>query len=106
MSDHHAPRAERAAAEVRTRVLSPRSMSGLAVNLSESGMLLEIERPPLVPIGKDIQLQFQLPDAPRAITTRATVTRHDGKNRMGIRFVMMPSDELVLIRAFIAQGSR
>lgn len=98
------PRANRAAAEVRTRVLSPRSMSGLAVNLSESGMLLEIERPPLVPIGKDLQLQFHLPGTARPITTRATVMRHEGKTRMGIRFVMMPSDELVLIRSFIELG--
>jgi len=101
--DDQTPRAERAASEVRTRVLSPRSMSGLAVNLSETGMLLEIERPPLVPIGKDLQLQFQLPGA-RAITTRATVVRHDGKNRMGVRFVMMSNDELLLIRHFVDGG--
>lgn len=95
--------ATRARAELRVRVLSPKAMSGFSVDLSESGMLIRVERPPLIPVGKEVQVQFQLSKTTKPIRARGEVMRHEGKDMMGIRFLMLPLEEVQALKAFVAQ---
>lgn len=95
----------RAKCDFRVRILSPRSASGVAVDISESGLLVALERPPLVPEGKEIQVQFQLDRKQRPITLRGQVMRHADRVSMGIKFLMLPMEEVQAIAKLVAAGT-
>lgn len=86
---------------VRARITSPKSISGHIGDISRTGLLLVVERPPLIPVGKEVHLQFQLPGQSKPIRARAEVMRHQGRTAMGLRFVMLPLDEVQAIEAYI-----
>lgn len=90
--------------DFRVRILSPRSVSGLAVDISESGLQIALQRPPLVPEGKEVQVQFQLDRKQRPITVRGEVMRHADRVSMGIRFLMLPVEEMQAIAKVVAVG--
>ena len=89
---------------VRARITSPKSMSGHIANISRTGLLFVAQRPPLVPVGKEVHLQFQLPGQSRPIKGRAEVIRHHDRTSMGLRFVMLPLDEAQAIEAYIEKA--
>jgi hypothetical protein len=94
----------RARCDVRVRILTPKSGSAICKDISQSGMLLEMQRPPLIPEGKEIQVQFQLDRKQRPIGARAEVMRHASRTAMGIRFLMLDIDEMQAIAAYVAAG--
>ena len=94
----------RALCELRVRILSPKSGSAICKDISQSGMLIELQRPPLIPEGKEIQISFQLDRKKRPISARAEVMRHASRTAMGVRFLMLPMDEMQAIAAFVAAG--
>lgn len=96
--------APRVRCEVRVRVLSPKAASGMARDISQTGMLLELARPPLIPVGKELQVQFQLDKKHKPITARAQVRRHAEKNAMGIKFLMLPMESVQEIGTYVENG--
>ncbi len=89
---------------LRARITSPKSMSGHIADISRAGLLFSVERGPLVPVGKEVHLQFQLPGQSRPIRARAEVMRHHDRTSMGLRFVMLPLDEVQAIEAYIQKA--
>ena len=96
----------RARSEMRVRILVPKPASGVALDISQSGMLLEMQRPPLVPVGKEVQVQFQLDRKQRPISARGEVIRHAGRTMMGIKFLMLPLDVVQAIAVYVESNEK
>jgi CheY-like chemotaxis protein len=73
-------------------------VEGLALDLSQTGMLLEV-RAPLHP-GDDLDLRFHTPDR-NLIEARARVVRQAGAARFGVQFAGLGSAERERIRRFV-----
>jgi DNA-binding response OmpR family regulator len=73
-------------------------VEGLALDLSQTGMLLEV-RAPLHP-GDDLDLRFHTPDR-NVIEARARVVREAGATRFGVQFAALGSAERERIRRFV-----
>jgi hypothetical protein len=93
--------AARGRADFRVRITSPRATSGLAKDVSLAGMMIEVNRPPLIPVGKDVMLSFQLPGSKAKISTRGEVVRHVGHTGMGVKFIRLAVDETQAIAAYV-----
>lgn len=80
-------------------------MLGHSVNLSASGMLLQLEE--VLPPSAQLALQFFLQDAQAPIRTTSEVVRAEftgGAPRYGVRFVDMPSSQRTEIDRFVRLG--
>jgi CheY-like chemotaxis protein len=76
---------------------------GTALNISETGMLAEVEGP--VPIGTRVTLHIELPGSNAPVACAAQVVREDAPGRYGVRFERLERDGLLRIRGFVASGS-
>jgi PAS domain S-box-containing protein len=78
-------------------------LSGVALNISVHGMLLETDDALLV--GSKLDLSFRLPEASEELRVVGQVVRaagmHDGRPRYGVRFVVLRGDARDLIREFV-----
>ena len=88
-------------AQLRARILSPKPGSGMLLDISTTGLLIEVARPPLIPEGTPVQLQFKLPGSKKDLKTHGEVVRHAGTTMMGIRFTRLDADDHAAISAFI-----
>lgn len=59
-------------------------VTGQSVNLSASGVLVEL--PELPPVGAGVELEFSLPGSPRSLTLAGVVARQQSADSVGIRF--------------------
>jgi DNA-binding response OmpR family regulator len=73
-------------------------VEGIALDLSQTGMLLEV-RAPLHP-GDDLDLRFRTPDR-SLIEAHARVVRQAGAVRFGVQFAGLGSSERERIRRFV-----
>lgn len=69
-----------------------------AVNLSETGMLIEC---PGLDVGGEMHFSFQLPSRPEVITGRARVSRQAAPDQYGVEFSEISGESLELILGFI-----
>jgi len=67
-------------------------------------MLIELQRPPLIPEGKEVQVQFQIDRKQRPISARAQVMRHADRVSMGIKFLMLPMETMQTIEKYVEAG--
>jgi len=81
---------------------SPESQhtTGMAVNLSTKGLLLESQGP--LSLGVDIDLSFVLPDSRGDLVAHGEVVRRDPWGRYGIQFDRLEAEGAERIRAFVS----
>lgn len=78
------------------------TLLGHTVNLSTTGMLLQVDR--TLPPAARVTLQFFLEDSTRPIRVRSEIVRAEftgGAPRYGVRFVDVASEQQVLIHSFV-----
>jgi hypothetical protein len=73
-----------------------RTVWGEVRNLSISGLLVEIERGPLLRRGSELQVVFDVGEF--EVATRAEVIRHQGRTGMGLRFLRLDAEEMAAIK--------
>jgi DNA-binding response OmpR family regulator len=71
----------------------------LAVNLSESGMLLETRLD--LGVRQEVTLEFKLPDGDHHVHGRARVVRVAGTRQFGLEFTDLEPEDAPRIRAFL-----
>lgn len=71
----------------------------LAVNLSESGMLLETRLE--LGVRQEVTLEFKLPDGDHHVHGRARVVRLAGTRQFGLEFTDLEPEDAPRIRAFL-----
>lgn len=76
---------------------------GAVLNISETGMLVEVESP--LPVGADIELRFSLEGTDGPILCSAQVVREAAPGCYGVHFHRLERAGLLRIRGFVAAGS-
>jgi len=86
------------------KVMAARTISGIAVDVSEGGMLVEAEmaHPRL---GSELQLKFSLPGSKERTKIRVEVVRHAGPKRFGVRFLRLDASQLSAITAYVRDAA-
>ena len=79
--------------------LGDRRLDWSALNISETGMLLEPSRG--LEVGQEIDLAFHLPGLPQPLKLRAKVVRKEPSDRIAVEFVNMALEEKASIRHHI-----
>lgn len=72
-----------------------------ALNLSESGILLETDIE--LHVGDDLDLRFHLPDAAATVSGCGRVMRHAGRHRYGVEFYGLEGDGPDLVRQYVTR---
>jgi c-di-GMP-binding flagellar brake protein YcgR len=94
------PRAESSPPlEVKVEV-GGRTIPGVALDVSQGGMLLDTQSA-APPDDTELHVKFRLPGRKQRITARAEVVRQAGASRFGVRFLMLGSEELAALDAFV-----
>jgi CheY-like chemotaxis protein len=73
-----------------------------SVNISEGGMLLESSGG--LEVGRELDLQFNLPGVPEGLNPRAKVVGREPPDRMAVQFLLKSAQDQDSLRRFI-QGS-
>jgi len=82
------------------KVMSARTVSGQALDISEGGMLIDAEMgQPRV--GSELQLKFRLPSMKDRIVVRAEVVRHADGRRFGVKFLRLDASQLTAIASYV-----
>lgn len=76
---------------------------GQALNLSESGMLIEADVP--LGLGDDLELSFQLSEDGAPVRVHGRVRRIAAGTRFGIEFLRFEGDGAETIRAFVEKAA-
>ncbi len=74
-------------------------LRGMSVNISQSGMLLELGR--TWDVGTKVKLSFRIPAASSPMEVGGIVVRTDNEKRTGIQFTSLGSGEMLGLRAFL-----
>lgn len=82
------------------KVLGTRTANGRALDVSTSGMLLEVDQPP-PRVGSEVQLKLRLPGAKTRMTPTAVVVRHSGPREFAVRFLRLSNDELEALQQYV-----
>jgi hypothetical protein len=80
----------------------PAGRSGLALNMSAGGVLVECAGLGLSP-GDDVDLRLPIPGLSAAVKGRARVVRHPVEQHLGLRFEAFSGDGDVRVREYLAQ---
>ena len=96
-------------AKVREARSDGSTIYGKTLNVSANGILIEIES--LITIGRNVEVEFFLPDDPEPLHVRGRVIRRTSELDLfhpafGIRFLEMPEKDQVRIEAFVAERER
>ena len=78
------------------------AMWGTVVNLSPSGMLVELDFP-LAP-GTDLDFTFRLPGDEEPVAGWGQIVRRATPSRYGVRFDGLKDDAVERLRSFVARG--
>lgn len=82
------------------KVLAARTVSGLALDVSEGGMLIQAEMSPPRP-GSELQIKFRLPGDKQRTVVRAEVVRQAGGKQFGVRFLRLDAGVLSAIASYV-----
>jgi hypothetical protein len=80
------------------------AMWGTVVNISASGMLVELGFP-LDP-GTDLDFTFRLPGEEEPVSGWGQIVRRATPSRYGVRFDGLKDDSVVRLRSFVAKGEK
>jgi len=85
------------------------TLFGKTLNVSSTGLLVEIES--LISIGRQVEIEFFLPEDPAPLRAAARVVRRTAEldvfhPAFGVRFVEMAPADLARIDAFVARRER
>lgn len=85
------------------------TLFGKTLNVSANGILIEIES--LITIGRNVDVEFFLPDDPQALHARGRVIRRTTELDLfhpafGIRFLEMPEKDQARIETYVAERER
>jgi len=87
---------------VDVRVTQPGPINVKALDISQSGMLLEVPQSAAHwALGKDLQLQFTLPAQSQVIKAGASVVRKQGATHLGVRFTRLLSEDLQALQQYV-----
>ena len=76
-----------------------KEIKATSVNISESGMLLELTDE--MPVGLEAEMEFLIPQASEPVRVRAKVARKENPDRVGIRFLSLTPAEKIAIQRYI-----
>lgn len=82
------------------KLLAARTLSGVARDVSSSGMLLEIEGA-LPRIGAEVQVKFLLPGDRERMVANAAVVRHAGPKLIGLRFLRLSNGDMSRLQRYV-----
>jgi c-di-GMP-binding flagellar brake protein YcgR len=85
------------------KVMAARTVSGVAFDVSEGGMLIDAEMAQ-PRVGSELQLKFRLPGAKERTMVRAEVVRHADGKKFGVKFLRLDAGQLAAIAAFVKAG--
>jgi hypothetical protein len=85
--------------------LGEAEVAAAAINLSETGMLIECRQLRLQ-VGSELHFAFQFPEQPGLISGRARVARVAGAHQFGIEFTDLEGEFLQRIRGFMEALAR
>jgi hypothetical protein len=82
------------------KILGTRTASGRVVDISTSGMLIEVDHSP-PKVGSEVQLKLQLPGEKVRLQPTVAVVRHASPRQFAVRFLRISNDELSGLQRFI-----